>query len=78
MSNYMTILTYIAVGISLLSLFYTLRVAKTQKVIKGSNDTQITDKVQKHPYIRNPVFLAFIIFFVLLIFIIAYATFAIR
>lgn len=74
----MTILTYIAVGISLLSLFYTLRVAKTQKVIKGSNDTQITDKVQKHPYIRNPVFLAFIIFFVLLIFIIAYATFAIR
>jgi len=74
----MTILTFIAIGISLISLFYTLRVAKSQKVIKGSNDTQITDKVQKHPYIRNPVFLANIIFFVLLLFIIAYATFAIR
>jgi hypothetical protein len=58
----------LVIGIVLVSLVYTLSVGRTQKVLKGEYDEQIDDKVQNHPYLRNPVFLA-IAFFVLFIFV---------
>ncbi|MGM0873404.1 MAG: hypothetical protein ACQEWV_01155 [Bacillota bacterium] len=43
------------------SLFYTVRVGKLVSARKSNVDTQINEKVQDHPYIRNPVFLAYVI-----------------
>lgn len=57
----------LVIGIVLVSLIYTLIVGRTQKVMKGEFDTQIDEKVQNHPYLRNPIFLAFALFFVLVL-----------
>jgi Ca2+/Na+ antiporter len=78
MSTYMTILTYIVVGILLISLIYTWRVAKSQKAVKETHDSQISEKVQNHPYLRNPIFIAYFVFVILLLLIIAYAAFSTR
>jgi hypothetical protein len=67
MSTFIWILMLIVIGIILVSLIYTLRTAKTQKVLKGEYDTQINENVEGHPYVRNPVFLA-IVFFIIFTF----------
>ncbi|GHI01411.1 hypothetical protein [Neobacillus kokaensis] len=58
------------VAILAFSLFYTLVVGRRQKAIDGEFDSQIADHVQKNVYAKNPVFLAYGIFFALLLFII--------
>ncbi|RFU63530.1 hypothetical protein D0466_12020 [Peribacillus glennii] len=57
----------LAVGIVLVSLVYTLVAGRTQKALKGEYDTQIDEKIQQHPYLRNPVFLSFALFFILVL-----------
>ncbi|AZU61350.1 hypothetical protein [Neobacillus mesonae] len=58
------------VAILAFSLFYTLVVGRQHKAVQGGVDKQIPDHVQKNVYAKNPVFLAYGIFFALLLFII--------
>lgn len=60
-------------GIVGYSLYYTLVIAKTQKAAKEI-DAPIDEKVQQHPYLRNPIFIAYIVMLVVLVgFVIYYA-----
>lgn len=72
MSYYMIILSFAAVVVSIFSLVYTFYVAKEHQALKGNQDYQIPEKVQKHAYIRNPIFLTFLIFFMLILLYILY------
>ncbi|MBT2687829.1 hypothetical protein J7I93_06530 [Bacillus sp. ISL-47] len=67
MSMYMLIIVFICMGILVYSLVYTLFVAKERKAVRGDIDTELPDKVQKHAYLRNPVMLTYVIFFLILI-----------
>lgn len=67
MSMYMMIILLIGAGILVYSLVYTLFVAKERKAVRGDIDTELPDNVQKHAYLRNPVFLTYVIFFLILI-----------
>lgn len=67
MSMYMLIILLIGAGILVYSLVYTLFVAKERKAVRGDIDTELPDNVQKHAYLRNPVFLTYFIFFLILI-----------
>lgn len=67
MSMYTLILLLVSLGILLFSLIYTMLIMKEQKAIKGNLDSQVSQQVQDHAYIRNPIFLAYAIFFALLI-----------
>lgn len=71
---YTMILLLISLGILLVSLVYTLLLTKEQKAIRGNIDTQISEQVQRHVYMRNPVFLAYAIFFALLILTIVFVS----
>jgi energy-converting hydrogenase Eha subunit F len=55
-------LSVIAFLILVVGFVYTIRVAKNQRYQRGEYDTQINEKVQVHPYTRNPVFIAYLIF----------------
>ncbi|MFC0045579.1 hypothetical protein ACFFMF_14275 [Metabacillus iocasae] len=63
----------IIVGIiALISLFYTWIIARDQKKLQGEFDTQLDEKVQAHPYIRNPIFIACLIGITICLALIAY------
>ncbi|USK35443.1 hypothetical protein LIT25_09195 [Bacillus sp. F19] len=56
-------------------LLYTLSVGRLVEARKSEIDTPINEKIQKHPYLRNPVFLTWIFFLgflLLFIFYLAY------
>lgn len=61
MSSLTIILGVIALLTLAISLLYTFRVGKLVSSRRSNYDSQINEKVQEHPYIRNPIFLAFII-----------------
>ncbi|KEZ53981.1 hypothetical protein ACK1LH_08040 [Metabacillus indicus] len=42
-------------------LLYTIGVGRLVDTRKSEHDTQMNEKIQAHPYIRNPVFLACLI-----------------
>ncbi|HYK74360.1 MAG TPA: hypothetical protein VEV44_14795 [Pseudoneobacillus sp.] len=54
------VLSIIAVIVLSIGLLYTAKVSRRQKY-QGEYDAQISEKIQDHPIIRNPVFLAYII-----------------
>ncbi|MCS0672872.1 hypothetical protein [Cytobacillus firmus] len=72
MSMYTLIILLIGVGILGYSLVYTLFVAKERKSVKGDIDAELPDNVQKHAYIRNPIFLTYVIFFGIVLVMIIY------
>lgn len=72
MGLFINILGFIIIGILAISAIYTLVVGRQQKVVEGDMDTQIEKHVQKHAYIKNPIFLAYGIFFALLLFIVLF------
>ncbi|GLB60394.1 hypothetical protein [Cytobacillus sp. NCCP-133] len=72
MSMFAWIILFIGLGVLVFSLIYTLFVAKERKAVKGDIDTEIPDQVQKHAYIRNPIFLTYAICFGILIVMITY------
>ncbi|WP_374720977.1 hypothetical protein [Peribacillus tepidiphilus] len=76
MSTYFWILSLIVVVIIGFSFVYTTIIVKNQKNIKGEFDSQISEKVQEHPYIRNPVFIAYLVFGGLLLLYIFYLFFS--
>ncbi|APH05482.1 hypothetical protein [Bacillus weihaiensis] len=77
----MTILTTVLGVVALLiltaSLIYTFKVGKLVSERKANYDTQINEKVQEHPYARNPIFLAYLIAGVLSLSYIFYLAFTI-
>lgn len=72
MSEYMSLLLLIGMGVLLVSLIYTWNIARTRKNLRGVTDSKIHEEVEEHPYLRNPIFLTYIIMFVLVILIIVY------
>ncbi|WP_153126244.1 hypothetical protein [Peribacillus tepidiphilus] len=76
MSTYFWILSLIVVVIIGFSFVYTTIIVKNQKNIKGEFDSQISEKVQEHPYIRNPIFIAYLVFAGLLLLYIFYLFFS--
>ncbi|WP_168413173.1 hypothetical protein [Bacillus salacetis] len=72
MSSFVLILLLIAAGVLAASLLYTFKVARQQKALKNELDTEIPEKVQDHPYSRNPIFLTYLIAAVLVILFIIY------
>ncbi|PLR75826.1 hypothetical protein CU633_18850 [Bacillus sp. V3-13] len=77
MSLFMTILMTIGIGLIIFAGTYTYSLAKAQKNSKDGLDTPLPRPVQRHVYIRNPIFLSYLIFFGLLILTIVYMAFAI-
>ncbi|WP_240189927.1 MULTISPECIES: hypothetical protein [Bacillaceae] len=72
MSSFVLILMLISAGLLILSLLYTFKVARQQKALKNELDTDLPDKVQEHPYTKNPIFLTYLIAAVLVILFIIY------
>lgn len=72
MSMYTLIILVIGLGILVYSLVYTLYIGKERKAVKGDIDSELPDNVQKHAYIRNPIFLTYAICFGILIVMITY------
>lgn len=64
-------LSLIAALILTAGLIYTARVARRQRY-QGEYDAEISEKIQAHPITRNPVFLAYLFFLVLVIVYIIY------
>lgn len=69
MNIVLSVIAFLILGIGVL---YTYRIGQNQKYSKKQYDTQINEKVQAHAYIRNPVFLTYIIMFVLTLAFILY------
>ena len=61
MSYFTIVLGVIALLVLAISLIYTFRVGRLVSVRKSNLDTQINEKIQDHPYMRNPVFFAYVI-----------------
>ena len=64
----------VVVGIVSFSLYYTLAVARSQKTAKEF-DAPIHEKVQERPYLRNPIFISYIVMTVVFIGIVMYYAF---
>jgi hypothetical protein len=67
-----TIISIAIIGILGVSLIVTWSVGRRQKVADGEFDVKIGEPVKKNVYSRNPVFLAYVIFFALLLAIILF------
>lgn len=72
MNLFVNALSIVIFGILAVSLISTWSLARKQKAVEGEIDTQIPKPVQEHVYMRNPIFLAYIIFFALVLFIILF------
>lgn len=72
MNLFVNVLSIVIFGILAVSLIYTWSIARQQKTVEGEIDTQIAKPVQEHVYMRNPIFLSYIIFFALVLFIILF------
>ncbi len=71
------ILGIIALLILAASLIYTIKVGRLVGARKSNMDTQINEKVQEHPYMRNPVFLTYVIFGILALAFIFYLAYTV-
>ncbi|MFZ7942126.1 MULTISPECIES: hypothetical protein [Bacillaceae] len=72
MNLFVNILAIAIVAILAVSLLYTFVVARQQKTVEGEFDSKIAKPVQGNVYLRNPIFLAYGIFFALLLFIVLF------
>jgi hypothetical protein len=72
------VLSVVALLILVIGLFYTLKISKNTKYQSGGYDTEINEKVQAHPYTRNPVFLAYIIGALIFFLFLAYYALSMR
>ncbi|MBA2877802.1 MULTISPECIES: hypothetical protein [Anoxybacillus] len=71
MDTFSWMLLLVASGVLVGGLVYTYQVGKRQKV-QGEYDAPVSEKVAAHPYVRNPIFIAYIVFVALLLGYIAY------
>ncbi|WP_175988660.1 hypothetical protein [Bacillus sp. Marseille-Q1617] len=75
MSIFIILLSLIAIAVAGYSVYYTFKVAGQEKRLKGDFDTDIPEAVKQHPFIRNPVFLAILVFTVFVVVMILYLSF---
>jgi hypothetical protein len=75
MSMFIILLSLIAIGVAGYSVYYTFKVAGQEKRLKGEFDTDIPESVKQHPFMRNPVFLAILVFTVFVVVMILYLSF---
>lgn len=61
MDKFTLALAILAVMISAGGLLYTINVGRLVDARKSEIDTPMNEKIQRHPYLRNPVFLAIMI-----------------
>lgn len=71
MSTFIIILLVIGIGVLGYALIST-RILTKQQAGKGEGDSSIPEEVRRHPYLKNPILLAYVFFFLLVLFIIAY------
>jgi hypothetical protein len=60
MIQFALVMSVVAFLVATVGFIYTYSIGRNQK-FQGEYDTEISEKVQEHPYLRNPVFLAYII-----------------
>ncbi|KZM56251.1 hypothetical protein P9246_13420 [Aeribacillus pallidus] len=60
----------------LVGLFYTLQVGRQMEKRQSEYDTEVSEKVEKRPYIRNPIFIAYIVLIAFALFYIFYISFS--
>ncbi|OLS41929.1 hypothetical protein [Bacillus sp. MRMR6] len=72
MNLFVNALSIVVVGILAVSLVYTLSVVKRKKTVEGEIDSAIEKPIQKHIYLKNPIFLAYVIFFIMVLLIIVF------
>mgnify|MGYP005827996323 CR=1 FL=1 len=61
MSGLSISLAVLALLILISGLIYTFKIGKISSIRQSEYDTEINEKVQRHPALLNPVFLAYII-----------------
>ncbi|MRX73783.1 hypothetical protein GJU40_16700 [Bacillus lacus] len=61
MQKFSIVLSVVALLIVSYGLFYTVKVGKMVDSRQSEHDTDINPKVQAHPYLRNPIFLTYLI-----------------
>jgi glucose uptake protein GlcU len=66
------ILGIIALIILVIGLVYTIWTGKLVDARQSEYDTKINEKVEERPYLRNPIFLAYMIFIGILLFYLIY------
>jgi hypothetical protein len=71
MAQFTLALSVIVLLIAVVGLIYTYSIGRRQK-LQGEYDTEINEKIQEHPYIRNPVFLTYIVAVILAFIAIVY------
>ena len=72
MNLFENILSIVIIVVLAFSLIHTFSVARQHKAVEGNVDAKISEHVQKSPYTKNPIFLAYGIFFALALFIILF------
>jgi len=66
------VLSILVIGILVISLISTWYLARRQKALEGEIDSGLAKPIQKHVYLKNPVFFSYGLFFVLLLVIILF------
>ncbi|KAB7707897.1 hypothetical protein F9802_04060 [Bacillus aerolatus] len=61
MGDYLSLLILAVVAVAVVLILYTVKVLKQQSVVKAGMDEPIPKNVQQHPYVKNPVFWAYLI-----------------
>ncbi|MFK2824838.1 hypothetical protein QYG89_03970 [Bacillus sp. B190/17] len=72
MGGYFSIFIIAVIAIVIISLIYTIKVVKQQSVAKAGIDEPIPKHIQSNPYVKNPIFWAYIIGFGFLLLFIFY------
>lgn len=67
MDSLITMMMILVAIILALALVYTIYLTKQQKAVEGQIDSKIPKAVQEHVYLRNPVFLSYVLFFALVL-----------
>ena len=65
------ILAVAAVVIILGGLLYTYLIGRKQRLLDGELDSAVSERVQERPYMRNPIFLVYIVGFLIFLGIVA-------
>jgi hypothetical protein len=72
MNMLINVLSIVIFGILAFSLIATWILARKQKLVDGNIDTQMAKPIQKHVYLKNPIFFSYGLFFALVLFIILF------
>ncbi|CAM3413698.1 hypothetical protein [Marinicrinis lubricantis] len=69
----LTILLLVIAGVSIIGVIMTYALGKEQKARKGPNDSGVPQPIAKHKVALNPVFMAYILFTIIIVAVIAIA-----